>query len=237
MTEELKEMSILEHLDELRKRLIICIISIITFSLIAYLKSDEIIIFIKQGVVDINLIFITPVEGFLVKLKVALFAGVIVSVPIIFWQIILFFSPALYRKEKIIFISIIILGTLLFFIGIYFCFTFILPATMKVLLSFGKESMQPMLSADKYFSFLFILILVTGVIFQLPLFMILLSMLGIIEYKILVKYRKIVLFNIFVLTAVLTPTPDAVTLCLVALPMVLLYEFGLFVLYVYDKFK
>ncbi|WDC85669.1 twin-arginine translocase subunit TatC [Caloramator sp. mosi_1] len=149
----------------------------------------------------------------------------------------LFFSPALYKKEKIIFTLIVVIGTLLFLMGIYFSFVYILPITMKYLLSFGNESIIPMLSADKYFSFVVLLTLGIGAIFELPLLMVLLSKIGLINYQLMSRHRRTVIFIIFVITAVITPTPDAFTLCFVALPMVLLYEIGLFGLYIFDKIQ
>lgn len=235
MSEELKEIDILEHLDELRKRIIICLLFAVTFSILAYIKSDFITQLLKEPLGDIDLIFITPVEGFLTKTKIALFGGLVLASPIIFLQTLLFISPGLYKKEKIVlFLSLPFVVTL-FFSGIYFCFSFILPTTLNYLMSFGNEHMKPMLSAGKYFSFVIMLTVIIGLVFELPMIMLVLTKFGLINYKKLAKKRKYALFMIVVITAIITPTPDAVTLLAVSIPLVLLFEISLVIMFIYDK--
>lgn len=229
------EMTIIEHLDELRKKLIICIIFTLIFSSVAYIKSASIIDILKLPLGDIDLVFITPVEGFLTKLKVAVFGGMVLASPVMFLQTLLFISPAMYKKEKIFLFLSLPFIICLFFGGIYFCFAFILPTTLKFLMSFSNDSMQPMLSVSKYFSFVIMMTLSIGLVFELPLVMLLLSKFGIIKYEILAKKRKYALLIIVVITAILTPTPDAFTLLAVSLPLVVLFELSLGLMYLNNK--
>jgi len=235
VSKELEEISILDHLDELRKRILICVTFIVIFSIIAYIKSEEITSLLKAPLGDIELIFITPIEGFVTKLMIAVFGGIVLSSPIIFLQTLLFISPAMNKKEKIIiFISLpFVVG--LFFGGIYFCFRFILPTTLQYLMSFGNEQMKPMLSVGKYFSFVILLTLAIGATFELPMIILLLTKLGIVNYEDLAKKRKYILLIIVVISAILTPSPDAVTLLAVSLPLILLFEITLGVMYVHNK--
>ncbi|WFD12258.1 twin-arginine translocase subunit TatC [Tepidibacter hydrothermalis] len=229
------EMTIIEHLDELRKRLIICIVFTLIFSSVAYVKSASIIELLKLPLGDIDLVFITPIEGFLTKLKVAVFGGMLLSSPVMFLQTLLFISPAMYKREKVfLFLSLPFIISL-FFGGIYFCFSFILPTTLKFLMSFSNDSMQPMLSVNKYFSFVIMMTLSIGLIFELPLVMLLLSKFGIINYEMLAKKRKYAVLAIVVITAILTPTPDAFTLLAVSLPLVVLFELSLGLMYLNNK--
>jgi sec-independent protein translocase protein TatC len=235
VSSELEEMSIIDHLDELRKRILICLAFIVIFSILAYTKSEEITSLLKEPLGNIDLVFITPIEGFVTKLMVAMFGGMVLSSPIIFLQTLLFISPAMYKKEKIItFLTLpFIIG--LFFGGIYFCFIFILPTTLKYLMSFGDEHMKPMLSVGKYFSFVILLTLVIGAIFEMPIVMLLLTKFGIINYEMLAKKRKYALLIIVIVTAILTPTPDAFTLLAVSLPLIMLFEISLGVMYLHHR--
>ncbi|WZL72501.1 twin-arginine translocase subunit TatC [Clostridiaceae bacterium 35-E11] len=235
MSNELKEMEIIEHLDELRKRIFICLIFTCIFSIWAYIKSDFITALLKSPLGEIDLVFLTPVEGFLTKLKVAFFGGMVLASPVMFLQTLLFISPGMYKSEKILLFSSLPFIIALFFGGIYFCFMFILPTTLKYLMSFSNEYIQPMLSVGKYFSFVIMLTLAIGAIFELPMVMLLLSKFGVINYKTLAKKRKYALLIIVVITAILTPTPDVVTLLAVSLPLVILFEVSLGVMWLYHK--
>lgn len=235
MSEEFNEIDILEHLDELRKRIIICVMFTLAFSVLSYIKSDMITMLLKEPLGNIDLVFITPVEGFLTKIKIAVFGGLVLASPIIFLQTLLFISPGLYKKEKIILFCSLPFIVALFFGGIYFCFSFILPTTLNYLMSFGNEHMKPMLSAGKYFSFVIMLTAIIGSVFELPMIMLILTKFRIINYKKLAKKRKYALFMIVVITAIITPTPDVVTLLAVSVPLVLLFELSLVIMFIYDK--
>ena len=229
------EMEILDHLEDLRKKVIICVFFIFILSILSYIKSDEIIDFLKKPLGNIELVFITPTEGFMTKIKVACFGGLVLSSPVIFTQTILFVSPGLYKKEKILLYSCLPFIIGLFLGGIYFCSKFILPITLKFLMSFGGEFMSPMISVNKYFSFVIIIALGLGLVFELPMVMLLLSRVGIVNYKMLSKKRKYAMFIIVVIAAIITPTPDMVTLLAVSVPLIALYEISLCLILIFDK--
>ena len=228
-----EEMSILSHLDELRKRLIFCLFTILIGSLAAYFQAQNIIGFLKVPLGEIDLIFISPTEGFILTLKAAFLGGVVLALPIIFWQTMLFVAPALYLKEKIILFAAFPFMIILFGCGAFFGFSFLLPMTLHYLLGFSEGLMVPMLSASNYFSFVTSFILGLGIVFELPMVLLILSKFGVIHYKTLAKKRKYMLFLIIILSAIITP-PDAISQLAVALPLVCLFELSLGLMFLFE---
>ncbi|AOT71637.1 twin-arginine translocase subunit TatC [Geosporobacter ferrireducens] len=229
-----EEMSILDHLDELRKGLIFCLLAVLVCSALAYIKAPEIIGLLKAPLGDIDLVFITPAEGFMTRIKAAFFGGIVFASPLIFLQTMLFIAPALYKKEKIILFSCLPFVILFFGSGIVFSFQFLMPMTLQYLLSFGDGLMEPMLSASKYFSFVMGFTLGLGLVFELPMVLLMLSRFGIVDYRLLAKNRKYMILLIAVLSAVITP-PDAVSQLAVALPLLFLFELSLGLMFIFHK--
>jgi sec-independent protein translocase protein TatC len=228
------EMNILDHLDELRRRIIICIVAIIIFSIASYFKSSQLAALIKRPLGDIDLVYITPIEGFVTNIKIAVFGGLLISSPIIFLQTLLFISPGLYKREKIILFSMLPAAVLLFLGGAYFSFAFILPITLNYLMSFGAGVMTPMLSAGAYYSFVIMFIVGLGLVFELPMVLLVLSKFGIVNYIKLAKKRKYIILIITVLSALITP-PDIISQIGIALPLIVLFEISLLFMYIFDK--
>lgn len=229
------EMTMLEHLEELRKRIWIVLFCFCGSFIFTYAQVSKIITLLKVPLGNVQLVFITPMEGFLTKLSVAGLGALVIAMPVILWQILAFIAPGLYKKEKKALLIWLPFMSILFAGGVYFCYRFILPTTLQFFMSFGSEQMQPMLSAQKYFTFVSMLILIIGLIFELPLLLLLLHILGIVKYEMLVRKRKYALLMIVIITAVLTPTPDAFTLLAVSIPMALLFEVGLGLMYFYQR--
>ena len=234
LEEKYSEMNILDHLSELRKRIIISLASVLLFTVAAYYKSTDIANLIKAPLGDIDLIYITPIEGFATSLKIAFFGGIIVASPIIFWQTLLFIAPALYKKEKVMLFSLLPVIIMLFLGGVYFSFAFILPLSLRYLMSFGGGYMQPMLSAGSYFSFAIMLIIGLGLVFEFPMVMLILSKFGIVNYKKLARRRKYIVLIIAIVSAVITP-PDVVSQLGMAVPLMILFELSLGFMFIFDK--
>ena len=229
-----EEMGIIDHLDELRKRIVCCLLAVLLCTAVAYLKAPEIIGLLKAPLGDIDLVFITPAEGFVTRIKAAFFGGIVFASPLIFLQTMLFIAPALYKKEKIILFSCLPFVILLFGSGIFFGFQFLMPMTLQYLLSFGEGLMVPMLSAGKYLSFVTGFTLGLGLVFELPMVLLILSRFGIVDYRLLAKNRKYIILLIAILSAVITP-PDAISQVAVALPLMLLFELSLGLMFIFDK--
>lgn len=214
-------MSIVRHLEELRSRLIKCLLSVAAGAAVAWFFIDDImhIMTLPAG----KLYYMQPAEAFFTYLKVAVAAGFLIALPVIFYHVWQFFLPALTKRERAVLGVIVPSSVALFFAGIAFSFFLVLPAGIRFFLSFGDDDLAAMLSVGKYFDFVLAFILPFGFVFELPLIITILGKMGIVTSAMLKKYWRIVVFLSFVAGAIITPTPDVFTQSMIALPMILLY--------------
>ena len=221
-------MSLLEHLDELRTRIIKSLLAIAFGSGVAYFFLDEITNYLTLPVG--KLYYMRPGEAFFTYLKIDIAAGFLIALPIIFYHAWKFFLPALTRDERAVMGVLVPASVTLFFVGMAFSFFLILPVALKFFMGFGEESenLQSMFSFASYFEFVILFVLPFGFVFELPLVIIVLGKLGILTSETLGKYRRYVFFFAFVIGALVT-SPDVITQIAVAIPVVLLYEVGYFV--------
>ena len=198
------------------------------FFLVYYLAIDRLMGWITGPIVErgIEIIYTAMSEALMTKFKVALIASVVVSSPVIIGQIWGFIKPALYPKEKKAFRALFFVALVLFLLGVVFCYMAVYLLAVDFFLVAGDNLATPMLSIDKYVSFLFGFIIPFGVAFQLPVALYLTTRMGWTDYRMLASKRKFVIFGIFILAAVLTP-PDVVSQLALGLPMILLYEVGI----------
>lgn len=222
------------HLKELRLRLLISLISVFIFALISFIYWHKIIDFIWLK--DINLIFISPQEAFLTRIKVSIICGILFSMPFIMYQIWLFIKPALTKREAKIILVLGTVSTVLFFLAIYFNVSVVTPKITTFFLKSAQPVLTPLISVSNYISFLLNMTIAFALISQFPLMMVLASTLGIVENESFGKYRKPMIIVIFTLAAIITP-PDALSQLALALPMWGLYEFGLILVKVFSKFE
>lgn len=215
-------MSIIAHLTELRKRLIRSLIAIGIGSCIAYYFIED-IMHLLTGPAG-KLYYMQPAEAFFTYIKVAIFVGFLIALPVVLYQIWRFVLPALIGMERYLLSVIVPVSLILFIAGIAFSFFFVLPAAVKFLVGFSTQELQPMFSIKQYFDFVIAFLLPFGFIFELPLAIVLLAKVGIISSKFLAKQQRIVIFLTFVIGAVISPTPDIFSQCMIAIPMILLYE-------------
>jgi sec-independent protein translocase protein TatC len=240
-------MPLIEHLAELRKRLLISFgflgiaflglfnYSEKIFSLLVFPLNTELKIIATKPFLQliekkaVPLVFLSPGEGFWMHLKISMVAAFIVSLPVIFYQVWKFISPGLVEKEKKYIIPFIIIATLLFLLGAAFCFMVILPFAFTFLLGYKTEHMTPMLSVGSYMDFCLKFILSFGAIFELPVVIIFLVRFGFMTPDTLAKHRRYAILFAFIAAAILTPTPDAFNQTLMAVPIIILYEIGILV--------
>jgi len=171
-----------------------------------------------------KLYFMSPAEGFFAYLKLAVFAGLMLALPVVLWQIWAFIAPALTKSEAKWALIMVPGSVLLFFTGMLFAYFVVWPAAVKFFLGFGSETLQPMLSLGQYLSFLLSFIVPFGLIFNLPLGLLILAKMGIISSGFLARKRKIMILVAFIIGGIITPTPDVFSQTMMAVPIILLYE-------------
>lgn len=218
--------SILEHVMALRNMLIRCTVAVaIGFVASFYLLCTPLMDFITQPIRQrgVEIIFTTVSESLTTQLKLSLLAGAVLVSPFIFYQIWAFVKPALYEDEIRMFRPLFFAALALFIIGILFCYLCVYELAIDFFLVAGENLATPMLSIDKYVSFLLGFLLPFGVVFELPVAVYMAAKKGLVTYQKLAGSRKYVFFGIFVLAAVLTP-PDIVSQVMLGIPMYLLYE-------------
>ncbi len=223
------QLSFVGHLDELRTRLMISIGAVVAVAGLAYFFSEKILQILLQPIQTTGspVYFFSPADAFIIKIKIALFAGFILASPVIISQIWLFVVPALHEREKGMILPWIAATSLLFLAGISFCFFGVIPIALKFLMGFQTDFLKPMISVTSYVDFLWNLSLAFGIAFNLPVVVIILSSLGVVKVKTLTQYRKHAIVLIFIVAAVITPTPDMATQALLAIPLIFLYELGI----------
>ena len=236
-------MSILEHLEELRSRLIKILISAGIGFGIGYYFSETIFGWLIKPLTDVlpkgtSLIFTSITEAFFTYLKVGLLAGVFIASPFILYQIWAFISPGLYKKERRGLIPVTVVSVILFVAGAAFGYFVVFPFGFKFLIAnYTTEVIKPMPTMREYFSLVTWMLLAFGAIFELPVVIFLLARFGIVGHKGLRKFRRYAFLGAFILGAILTPTPDVFNQAMMAGPLIILYEISIWVAYFFGKKK
>jgi sec-independent protein translocase protein TatC len=222
--ERQKTMSLIDHLEELRRRLIICGAAIFLAAMFSYLYVDRLREIFAHPVG--NLVYLGLTEAFLTNMKLAFIAGFFLSLPVTFYQMWCFVLPGLHGRERryLLFISIFSLS--FFVLGVVFGFLVILPFSIRFFLGFASDQLQPMLSFSSYISYSMGLLMGFGLVFEMPVAILILAKLGLVSADYLARQRMYATIIIFILAAIFTP-PDVVSQILMGLPMLLLYEFSI----------
>jgi sec-independent protein translocase protein TatC len=233
------KMSFLEHLDELRSRLIHCVGALVVGFGVCWWFHENIFHFLtrplRQAYPDIKFIFTSPSEALLLYMKMAFFVGIFLAAPYILYQVWAFVAPGLYSHEKIYALPFILFGSLFFLAGAAFGHFYLFPMTFRFLVAFGGNDMQFLPKVDQYYSFYSWFLLGLGAVFQLPVVIFVLSRIGLVTPGFLLRKFKYAVIIAFIVAAVITPTPDMVTQTLLALPMLGLYLLGVFVAWLFGK--
>ena len=221
------EMPILEHLEELRTRLIYALCAVVVGSGVAYYFLDEImaILIAPAG----KLYYMQPAEAFFNYVKITIFAGFFIALPVVFYQLWRFFLPALTTKERILLTILLPVSVGLFYGGAAFSFEFVWPVCMKFFLGMGTDYMTPMFSLGRYLELLISFVLIFAIVFELPLVMLLMAQLGLVTSSFLQKQFRVVILLTLIIGAMLTP-PDVFSQVMVALPMIILYGISLLII-------
>lgn len=237
MQQEYK-MPFASHLVELRKRLIISIAAVAIGFAVSYNYSNELFIMLARPLPpNTSFAFTRLIEPFFTYLKVSLLTGIFLASPVLIYEIWAFIAPGLHENEKKWVLPVVFFSTALFMGGVLFGYFLVLPFGYSYFLSFSSDTIKPMLSMDEYFSITTKFLLAFGLVFEMPLLILFLSLLGIVNAKMLSIYRKYAILAIFIIAAILTPTPDVFNQILMAVPMLMLYETGIILARIFGKTK
>jgi len=227
---DLPGMSLLEHLEELRKRLIHSAIYIIAGFFIGYSLREKIYGFMEKPILYAlakhhlpqQLNYHNPLDGFNLFLKISFMAGCIISAPFVLYQVWLFISPGLYKNEKRYVVPFMVATVSLFLAGAYFGYRWVFPGSLDFLFTYSKQ-FNPLIEINEYTDLFLTVILGLGITFELPILVMFLSLFGIVSPRFLWNNIKYAILIIFIIAAIICPTPDPLTMCVFALPMLTLY--------------
>lgn len=227
------------HFEELRRRFLFSFWAFLAATIVSYFFSSQLLNLLTQPLKtydpQVSLFFQKPYEAFLTHIKIACTAGFVISCPVIFSQAWSFLTPGLYDREKKMILPLILTTTALFLFGVWFGYRWVIPWGIHFLLSYQTEMMKPLLGVGPYFSFLISMLLAFGILFDFPVVIIGLVKLGIVETQTLASMRKGIILTIFIVAAVLTPSPDPVSQLLLAIPLWILFELSLLIAGVIER--
>lgn len=220
------EMALSEHIEEFSQRLIFCLALFILSTLLCFTDVKEIVKIFQAPAIGIKFLQFAPGEYFFASLKIAAFCGVLLSSPLIIYQIFLYIVPGMTKKEQEVILPITFGSGLLFFTGLIFSYFFLAPAALKFFIAYGSEVVEPFWSFDQYFNFLSVLIFTTGLSFQVPIIQVVLGLFGIVSGKKMLSAWKYVIVISTILAAIITPSTDPITQILMSLALLGLYLGG-----------
>jgi sec-independent protein translocase protein TatC len=237
----LKSEALTGHLKELRKRLIVSIVALVIGFALSYALSEQIYAILTAPLLpqlpegSNFLAFTNIVEPFYIYLKVGLLGAIILASPVILHQIWGFAAPGLVAKEKRWFLALVAASTILFLAGILFAYFVVFPFGFKFLMGYATEDLKPFISMHKYFTLVTRLLLAFGVVYQLPLCMLVVARLGIVSAAKMLSWWRYSIVGIFLVSAIVTPTPDIFNQLLMAGPLIVLYTIGIILARLFGK--
>ena len=233
-TETMPTMGFLDHLEELRKRIVYSIIAVAVGSAACWGYRERIYGVMQRPIMDAlrangmpeKLVYLNPTEPFNLYLKIAMLGGLFLTSPFVLYQVWMFISPGLYRNEKRYVVPFMVSTITLFTLGGYFGYKIAYPRALNFFIDFSKQ-FQPMITIGEYTSLFLSIVLGMGLIFEMPILVFFLAFMGIMTPAFMVKNFRYAILVIFVLAAIVTPTPDIVNMCVFAAPMLALYAFSI----------
>jgi sec-independent protein translocase protein TatC len=237
--ESMPTMGFLDHLEELRNRIIRSIIAVAAGSVFGWIYRERIYAIMQKPIMDAlkknglaeKLVYLNPTEPFNLYLKIAALAGLFLTSPYVLYQVWMFISPGLYRREKRYVLPFMISTITLFTLGGYFGYKVAYPRALDFLIDFSKQ-FQPMITIGEYTNLFLSIVLGMGLIFEMPILVFFLSFMGILSPGFMLKHFRYAVLVIFIIAAIVTPTPDVFNMCVFASPMLGLYALSVFVAWV-----
>ncbi len=224
-----KPMNIVDHLDEFRSRLLIVLVTIIVLTVLGFYFSDILLDAINKPFLEsgYKLNIFNLVEGFVLRIKASFIMGLLIGLPLLVYHVWQYIKPAIDIDNRKFAVYSIAAAVILFYAGLSATYFYLLPLSIKVLLSFTPPDMENMINASKYFNFAILFAVAIGITFEMPIIIMILTRIGIVSPSFLISKRKYAIVLIWIFAAVITPTTDPLTLTLVAVPLMLLYELSI----------
>jgi sec-independent protein translocase protein TatC len=237
--EPMPTMGFLDHLEELRKRLVYSIVAVIVGTAVCWGYRERIYAVMQKPIMDAlrahglaeKLVYLNPTDPFNLYLKIAALAGLFLTSPYVLYQVWMFISPGLYRNEKRYVVPFMVSTIMLFTLGGYFGYRIAYPRALDFFIGFSGQ-FQPMITVGEYTSLFLSIVLGMGLIFEMPILVFFLAFMGIMSPSFMLKNFRYAILIIFILAAIVTPTPDVVNMCVFAAPMLVLYGLSIGVAYV-----
>jgi sec-independent protein translocase protein TatC len=237
------EMPFLDHLEELRWRIIWSLGALLVGVAIAFalVYRFDLLTWIQGPILPFlhghKLVYTHPGDGFSILLQTAILVGIVIALPVIVWQVYAFLSPALHRHEKRIAIPVILGAVLLFIGGAALAWYFVLPLTLRFLFNLGDKAFDQMITVSAYFGFVTSMVLAMGAVFELPIAILLLSVFGLVTPKFLARFRRHALLGSYVVAAIITPGDLFITSIALMVPLYLLYELSILLSFIVVRKK
>ncbi len=224
-----KPMNIVDHLDEFRSRLLIVLVTVILLTVLGFYFSDILLDAINKPFIEsgYKLNIFNLVEGFVLRIKASFVTGLLIGLPLLVYHLWQYIKPAIDIDNRNFAVYSIVAAIILFYAGLGATYFYLLPLSIKVLLSFTPPDMENMINASKYFNFAILFAVAIGITFEMPIIIMILTRIGIVSPSFLISKRKYAIVLIWIFAAVITPTTDPLTLTLVAVPLMLLYELSI----------
>lgn len=229
------KMSVFEHLEELRHRAIKGFLFFLIATSISFTYINDLSTLLIKPALGVKFLQLAPGEYFFTSIKISCYAGGIISSPFIVYQVVLFILPGLTKKEAQFFLPILVSSIILFFIGTYFSYKILIPAALSFFTTYGSNIIEPLWSFEEYFDFILVLLISTGLAFQIPVIQIIIGLLGITSSKTMLKTWKYVFLISTIVSAILTPSTDPITQLFLSIAMLTLYFSGMLILKILNK--
>jgi len=220
--DDFKEMSFLDHLGELRSMILQSFLAFFVLSIICWFFSGMILDLLIEDLPVDSLYFYSPLEAFMVRVKISFVIGFMLAFPFILYKVWSFIAPGLFANERKRIVPFMVSSSVLFYTGVIFCYVILIPFVIGFLLKFGTPNLSPLLSVSSFFAFVARLCFTFGIVFQLPFIVLVLSMIGLVTPQFLLRQWRYAIVIIFIASAILTP-PDAVSQVVMAGPICVLY--------------
>ncbi len=230
-------MPLADHLEELRQRVLKSLLAIVLAAFASLLFVKPIIKILEQPAGSIHFLQVAPGEFFFVSIKVAGYAGLVIALPYVLYEILAFVLPGLTNKEKRLIAPAVASSAILFLAGLFFAWLALVPAALNFLVSYGADVVEPLWSIERYLDFVLLLMISTGLAFQLPILQFLLGILGLLNWKQMISAWRWVVISSAIAGAVLTPSTDPITMLFLTGAISVLYVVGVALVALTNQFK